>query len=130
MNVGFEKRLLVVWLVLSAITLVSRWMGLLDDPAAPTPNAVIATGVIVIALVKTRIIFREFMEVRHAPVLLGRITDTWLLVTALCLLGAYFVGMPAAPGDGARRSSRATMYASQTADPAIQQPAAQPRCWK
>ena len=45
-----------------------------------------------IALVKVRIIFREFMEVRHAPVLLGRLTDLWLVVTGVSLLGCYFVG--------------------------------------
>jgi len=94
----FEKRLLVVWLALSAITMVSVSMGLLDGPDALTPNAVVATSAIVIALVKTRIIFREFMEVRHAPALLCRITDAWLLVTAVCLLGAYFAGMARSTG--------------------------------
>jgi hypothetical protein len=33
------------------------------------------------------------MEVRHAPVLLGRLTDAWLSLTAVCLLGTYAVGM-------------------------------------
>ena len=92
MSSPFEKRLLVVWLALSSITLVSVWMGLFDGGGALTPNAVVASSAIVIALVKTRIIFREFMEVRHAPVLLCRITDAWLLVTAVSLLGANFVG--------------------------------------
>jgi cytochrome c oxidase subunit IV len=91
-NAVSEKRLLVVWLALSAITLVSLSMSLLDGADALTPNAVVASSAIVIALVKTRIIFREFMEVRHARVLLRRVTDAWLLVTAACLLGAYFVG--------------------------------------
>jgi len=89
----FEKRLLVVWLALSAITFVSVWMGLLDDGDAITPNAAIASSAIAIALIKTRIIFREFMEVRHAPLLLRRLTDGWLLLTAVSLLGAYFGGM-------------------------------------
>ena len=46
-----------------------------------------------IALVKVRIIFREFMEVRHAPVLLGRLTDLWVVLTAVSLLGSYFIGL-------------------------------------
>jgi len=71
-KVATEKRLLAVWLVLSAITLVSLWMGQRDGAAAPTPSAFVAAGAIAIALVKTRIIFREFMEVRHAPPRLGR----------------------------------------------------------
>lgn len=45
-----------------------------DGQAALTPNAAVASSAILIALVKARIIFREFMEVRHAPVLLGLLT--------------------------------------------------------
>ena len=97
MNAGFGKRLLVVWLALSAITLVSLWMGSLDGRDALTPNAMISSSAIVIALIKMRIIFREFMEVRHAPVLLSRLTDAWVVLTAVSLLGAYFVGMASSP---------------------------------
>ena len=93
MNAGFEKRLLVVWLALSAITLVSVWIGSLDGQAALRPNAAATTSAIVIALVKVRFIFREFMEVRHAPVLLGRLTDLWLVLTGVSLLGCYFFGL-------------------------------------
>ena len=56
-------------------------------------SAVVTSSVIVIALIKVRIIFREFMEVRHAPVLLCRLTDAWVVVMAAALLGCYFVGM-------------------------------------
>jgi hypothetical protein len=56
-------------------------------------NAVVTSSVIVIALIKVRIIFREFMEVRHAPVLLRRLTDVWVLVIAAGLFGSYFVGL-------------------------------------
>ena len=92
MNTGFEKRLLVVWLALSAITVVSVWIGSLDGQDALRPNAAATSSAIVIALVKVRVIFREFMEVRHAPVLLGRLTDLWLVVTGVSLLGCYLVG--------------------------------------
>ena len=56
-------------------------------------SAVVTSSVIVIALIKVRIIFREFMEVRHAPVLLCRLTDVWVLLIAAGLFGSYFVGM-------------------------------------
>jgi hypothetical protein len=92
-NAGFEKRLLIVWLALSAITLTSFAVGLSDSRDALRPNAALTFSVIVIALVKVRLIFREFMEVRHAPVLLGRLTDIWLLLTGVTLIGIYFVGM-------------------------------------
>jgi len=52
----------------------------------------------VIALVKVRVIMREFMEVRHAPALLRRLTDLWVVVTGLSLLGAYFVGLALSTG--------------------------------
>jgi Prokaryotic Cytochrome C oxidase subunit IV len=92
MDARFEKRLLVVWLALCVITVVSLIMGSLDRRAALEPNAAITSAAIVIALVKVRIIFREFMEVRHAPVLLCRLTDAWVLLTAIGLLGTYFAG--------------------------------------
>ena len=93
MNTGFEKRLIVVWLALSAITIAQLGIGSLDGQAALRPNAAITSSAIVLALVKVRIIIREFMEVRHAPVLLCRLTDLWVVVTGVSLLGCYFVGM-------------------------------------
>ena len=93
MNAGFEKRLLVVVLALSAITMVSVWIGSRDGQDVLRPNAAATTSAIVIALVKSRFIFREFMDVRHAPVLLGRLTDLWLVVTGASLLGCYFFGL-------------------------------------
>ena len=93
MNARFEKRLIVVWLALSAITLAQLGVGSVDDRAGLTPNAVIAASAIGVALIKVRIIFREFMEVRHAPVLLGRLTDLWLVLTGAILLGVYLTGL-------------------------------------
>jgi len=92
-NTGFGKRLMVAWLALSAITIVQLGIGSLDGPDPLEPNAAITSGAIVIALVKVRIIFQEFMEVRHAPVLLCRLIDLWLVVTGVILLGCYLVGM-------------------------------------
>jgi Prokaryotic Cytochrome C oxidase subunit IV len=89
---GFEKRLLVVWLVLSAMTIAQLVLGSVDRQAALTPNAAITSSAIVMALIKVRIIFREFMEVRHAPVLLCRLTDLWVVVTGATLLGCYLAG--------------------------------------
>ena len=80
MNTGFEKRLLVVWLALSAITMVSVWIGSLDGRDALRPNAAVTSSAIVIALVK-------------APVLLVRLTDLWLVITGVSLLGCYFFGL-------------------------------------
>ena len=92
MNRRFEKRLIFVWLALSAITLAQLGLGSLGERNSLTPNAVITSSAIVIALIKVRVIIREFMEVRHAPVLLCRLTDLWVVLTGVSLLGSYFVG--------------------------------------
>ena len=92
MSTGFEKRLIVAWLALSAITISQLGVGSLDGQDALRPNAAITSSAIVIALFKVRIIFREFMEVRHAPVLLCRLTDLWVVFAGVSLLGCYFVG--------------------------------------
>lgn len=90
---GLETRLIAVWLGLSAITLMQLGVGSLEGQDALRPNAAITSGAIGIALVKVRIILREFMEVRHAPVLLCRLTDLWVVSTGAILLGCYFFGM-------------------------------------
>jgi len=96
-NTG-EKRLLVAWLVLSAITISQLGVGSLDGRDALRPNVALTSGAIVIALFKVRIIMREFMEVRHAPVLLGRLTDLWVVLAGASLLGCYFVGVALSSG--------------------------------
>ena len=98
MNARFEKRLIVVWVLLSAITIAQLGVGSLDGRDVPRPNAAITSGAIVIALLKVRIIFREFMEVRHAPALLCRLTDLWVVLAGVSLLACYFVGMSFSTG--------------------------------
>lgn len=98
MGIGIDKRLIVVWLALSAVTITQLAVGSFDGQAALRPNAVITSAAIVIALVKVRIIIREFMEVRHAPALLCRLTDLWVALAGVSLLGCYFVGMALSAG--------------------------------
>ncbi len=93
MSTTFNKRLLIVWSILSAMTLAYVWMDhAIDHNGTLRASTVVTVSAIVIALIKVRIIFREFMEVRHAPALLCRLTDAWVLLIAACLLGSYFVG--------------------------------------
>jgi Prokaryotic Cytochrome C oxidase subunit IV len=91
MKTAFNKRLLVVWLILAAFTLSYLWI---DHSLSGTLTAsvLVTSSVIVIALIKVRIIFREFMEVRQAPVLLCRLTDAWVVLIGVALLGSYFIG--------------------------------------
>jgi cytochrome c oxidase subunit IV len=89
----FNKRLLIVWVILTAMTLAYVWLDhTVDQNGTLKPSTVVTVSAIVIALIKVRIIFREFMEVRHAPALLCRLTDAWVVLVAVCLLGSYLVG--------------------------------------
>ena len=90
----FNKRLFVVWLVLVGITLSYLWIDRAADRrrSSPMPSTLVTVGAICLALVKVRIIMREFMEVRSAPRLLCRLTDLWVVMMAVALLGTYFVG--------------------------------------
>jgi hypothetical protein len=96
--VTFEMRLTFVWLALSVMTLSQLGVTSIESRELLAPNAAITASAIGIALVKVRIIFREFMDVRHAPVRLGRLTDAWVVATGVILLGAYFVGTALAKG--------------------------------
>jgi len=89
----FNRRLLLVWAILTLLTLAYVWMDeAVDQNQTLTASTVVTVSAIAIALIKVRIIFREFMEVRHAPVWLCRLTDGWVVLVATCLLGSYFVG--------------------------------------
>jgi hypothetical protein len=90
--VKFNKRLLVVWMILASLTLAYLWIDHTANGSLRS-SALITSSVIIIALVKVRIIFREFMEVRNAPVLLCRLTDAWVVMIGAALLGCYFIGM-------------------------------------
>jgi hypothetical protein len=93
MTTAFSKRLLFVWLLLSSMTLGYLWLDhSADHDGLLLPSTAVTVTVIVIALIKVRIIFREFMEVRQAPMLLCRFTDAWVLLMAVFLLGSYFLG--------------------------------------
>jgi len=88
-----NKRLLIVWAILTSMTLVYVWLDhSVDQNGTLKASTVVTVSAIVIALIKVRIIFREFMEVRHAPALLCRLTDAWVVLIGVCLLGSYFVG--------------------------------------
>jgi hypothetical protein len=90
---GFGKRLLGVWLILVAISLGYL---LIDHEAThrgvPIANTVVTVLAICFALIKVRIIMRQFMDIRNAPPVLRRLTDFWVLLMAVALLGVYLAG--------------------------------------
>jgi hypothetical protein len=93
MKLSADKRLFVAWLVVVGITL----MYLVIDGSADNGGVLVAStsatvAAIALALVKLRIIMREFMDVRHAPQVVRRMTDILLVVVAVALFGSYFAG--------------------------------------
>lgn len=93
METSDNKRLLVVWVVLVTITVMYLWI---DDTAEeggiPVSSVAVTVSAIGLALVKFRLILREFMDVRHAPPLLRRLTDILAVLIAVALLSSYLVG--------------------------------------
>jgi hypothetical protein len=79
----------IVWAILSAITLVSLWLG--PSPAGESFVASVPITVVVLAmaLIKTRLIIQYFMEVRTAPEWLKVATDAWLVTLFGGMLAIY-----------------------------------------
>jgi hypothetical protein len=89
-----KRRSLIVLLILVAITL--GYLALdrsADTPGAYQTSSAVTTIAILLAMVKVRLIFREFMQVRNASVLLCRLTDLWVLLIGAVLLGSYLIGL-------------------------------------
>ena len=93
METSSKKRLNVAWLVVVAITVIYLWIdNTADDGGVPVSSTAVTVSAIVLALVKYRIVMREFMDVRAAPPLLRRITDVLVAVIATSLITCYLVG--------------------------------------
>lgn len=93
MTTTINKRLLAVWLALSGLTLIYIWIDhRADQDGAPDASTAVTAVTIAIALVKLRVILREFMEVRQAPPLLARLSDLWIAIIAISLLTAHLLG--------------------------------------
>jgi hypothetical protein len=93
METSSSTRTTLIWFSLCAITLLSWWLGTHHVQGSFVPNAAVTLGVIAIAVIKVRVIFREFMEVRLAPALLRYLTDTWLALTAVALVATYMIAL-------------------------------------
>lgn len=92
MRIAFDKRLFLIWLLLSTITVTYLGIDRAADDHNGAARTAVTVGAVGLALIKVRIIMREFMEVRKAPVWLRRLTDLAVGLMALSLFGAYFVG--------------------------------------
>jgi hypothetical protein len=92
-----KLRLFVAWLLLVAITVIYVWIDhSAEDGGVPTASIAVTVSAIVLALVKVRVIMREFMDVRRAPPPLRRLTDLLVAVIGVSLLASYLVGQAVA----------------------------------
>ena len=81
MRVKIEERLTYVWVLLSALTILSWWLGrTARNDGHLVPNTLVTICVLAIGLFKCRLIMQNFMEVRTAPTWLRLFMDIWLVV--------------------------------------------------
>ena len=93
METSSKRRLNAAWLVVVAITVIYLWIDhTAEDDGVRVSSTAVTVSAIVLALVKYRIVLREFMGVRNAPALLRRLTDLLVIVIAVSLLATYVVG--------------------------------------
>jgi cytochrome c oxidase subunit IV len=86
-----RNRLTYVWLFLCVITVISWWT--VSGHGANYPANVRVTAVVLtIALIKTRFVIRNFMEVRRAPLWLRLTCDAWLLYLFAVISYFYWFG--------------------------------------
>jgi hypothetical protein len=78
-----------VWLVLTGVTFLSWWVGSSGGTGELAASLPVTIGVLSIAVVKTRLVFWHFMEVRSAPAWLRWSCDGWLACLGLILIGSY-----------------------------------------
>ena len=74
-----RNRLTYIWLLLTVLTVISWWFGTGNNADSREANVLITVVVLLIALVKTRFVIRNYMEVRSAPSWLQLTCDGWLL---------------------------------------------------
>lgn len=82
-------RVTIAWTIASALTLLSWWLRVEHDGADVSASTAATMGVLAVALVKCRLILREFMGVRRAPTWLKLGTDLWLVGMWAAILGLY-----------------------------------------
>ncbi|MFC7500785.1 cytochrome C oxidase subunit IV family protein [Nocardioides sp. GCM10030258] len=84
-------RATVVWAVLVAATVSSWWMGTHEPSALEGVNGGAGALILAIAFVKVRFVGLDFMEVRHAPIVLRLIFEAYCLTAFVVLAGTLLL---------------------------------------
>ncbi|OAN38670.1 cytochrome C oxidase subunit IV family protein [Mycolicibacterium iranicum] len=88
-NISDNRAITVVWLALTAITVLSWWLAPGHSGGHAEASIPITVAAIVLGFVKCRLIVRYFMEVRTAPKWLRYSTDAWLVALWVAVLAIY-----------------------------------------
>ena len=89
MTTSKARAITYVWIILSAITLVSWFLGPARVAGTAVASVPITVAVLAMAFIKARLIIGYFMEVRTAPAWLRLATDAWLVVLWGAVLAIY-----------------------------------------
>jgi len=89
----FRNRITLVWLALVLATCLSWETG--SDFAFISDIRSLGVVVLVIAFVKVRYIMLEFMELRHAPLVMRLFAECWALLVCVAVIYSYWrAGLP------------------------------------
>jgi hypothetical protein len=89
MTTYLRSPLTLVWVLLVAVTFVSWWVGARAARDGAAISLPVTTVVVLIALVKARLVFWHFMEVRTGPSWLRAACGSWLVGVAVTLVALY-----------------------------------------
>lgn len=83
------NRLTITFLLLVGATALSWGMG---HGMGFTDLRLANVAIVIVAFIKVRFVFLEFMEVRHAPPVLRLLAEGWLIGVCLVLVALYWIG--------------------------------------
>ena len=86
----FRSRTTLVWFLLVAATAISWEMG---HGAGFADLHYASVSIIVIAFIKVRFVILDFMEIRHAPIWMRVVGETWCVVICSTLVLLYLHGV-------------------------------------
>jgi hypothetical protein len=83
------RRITCVWMVLSAVTIVTWLLGHAEQGYGRDATTAVALVILAIAFGKVYLIIRHFMEVRSGPRWLRVFADVWIVTLWGTIVGIY-----------------------------------------
>ena len=89
MSTIFTRNVTLIWFLLLGLTLASWYAADTAEIQNPDTARLIASGLLVLAYIKVRMVLMRFMEVRRALPLLRVAMEVWTLATTVLVLVLY-----------------------------------------